>query len=221
MLAAPFGGANQNSLTFSFWHSNNYSRLRSLMDRTQDSGSCSPGSIPGRGAKQMEFFLLVLILLILFTFAYGGWRGAPWVPAKKADIERILQLVELKEGVKFYDLGAGDGRLIAEAAKKGAEAVGYEIAIVPYFIAKLRILFLNKKTRCKIIYKDFWFVDLKDADVIYFFLMPKTIEKLKPKLEKELKRGAMVISYIFPINGWEALKTDKNKGRSSIYLYEI
>lgn len=168
----------------------------------------------------MEIFLLVLILLILFTFAYGGWSGAPWVPTKKADIKRILQLVELKEGVKFYDLGAGDGRLLTAAAKRGAEAVGYEISILQYFMTQLRTLFLNKKIRCKIIYKDFWFVNLKDADIIYFFLIPRTIKKLKLKLEKELKKGARVISYAFSINGWEALKVDKNKGRPSIYLYE-
>lgn len=168
----------------------------------------------------MDFFLLGLILLVLFTFVYGGLRGAPWVPTKNADIERILQLVELKEGVKFYDLGAGDGRLIAAAAKRGAKTVGYEISILPYFMAQLRTLFLNNKTRCRIVYKDFWFANLKDADIIYFFLIPRTIKKLKLKLEKELKKGARVISYTFPINGWEALKADKNKGKPSIYLYE-
>ena len=41
------------------------------------------------------------------------------------------------------------------------------------------------------------------------------------KLKKEMKKGAKVITYVWPLDGWEPLKVDKKEDRVDLYLYEI
>lgn len=166
----------------------------------------------------MSIFLLIL-LIIIATFVYAGFRGAPWVPTRGRDVERFLKLAEIKSGQKVYDLGCGDGRIVCEAAKAGARAQGFEISLLPYIIAKVRCY--SERKRCSILYKDFWNVNLGDADLVYFFLMQKCYPKLKEKFERELKRGTKVIAYVWPIQGWTPVAVDTTKGYPPMYLYQI
>lgn len=164
---------------------------------------------------------LLIILFVLFVAITSAWASkvAPWVPTRKADVKRFLQLASIKAGDKMYDLGCGDGRLTAAASKAGANAVGLEISLFPYFIAKVRGFFLKGKYAIK--FKDFWKMDLSDADIVYFFLMPKIYPKLKQKLEKDLKKGTKVIAYVWPIDGWTPLEISKHDKKSNIYLYQV
>ena len=165
----------------------------------------------------MSTVLLIIIVIVLFTYAYAGKSGAPWVPTKGKDIERFLKLADLKPGQKVYDIGCGDGRIVYVAAKVGVQAVGYEVSILPYLIAKIRSLF-NKN--CQIKYKNFWKQELSDADLVYFFLMPKHYKKLKIKLQKELRPGSRVMAYVWPFENWEPEKIDKLENFPTIYLYK-
>jgi len=170
------------------------------------------------GDNFMEYLFYLILFLFLGTFAYAGIKAAPWFPTWSKDIERFLKLAELKPGQKFYDLGCGDGKLVFAAAGAGAEAVGFEISLLPYLIALSRS-FNIKNT--KIIFKDFWKANLSDVDVVYIFLTPKVNPKAKIKLEQELKKGSRVITYSWPIEGWIPVKTDLVPGHLPMYLYII
>lgn len=168
----------------------------------------------------MNTLLIVFVFAFLLTFAYAGLRGAPWVPTRKKDVARFLKLAQIMPGQKMYDLGCGDGRLICAAAKAGAKAQGYELSLFPYLLANIRRIFQKDRSKIKITYKDIWYSNLGDADIVYFFLMPKVYPKLKQKLENELENGAKVIAYVWPIEGWEPVKVDVVKGYPNIYLYQ-
>ena len=167
----------------------------------------------------MQIFILILFIIFL-SFAYASLKGAPWVPTWKGDVERFIDLANIKQGQKMYDLGCGDGRLICAAGKKGADAVGFEISLLPYFITKLRIL-LGDNKNVKIKYQDIWHVDLSDADIVYFFLSAKACSQLRKKFEKELKKGCKVITYTWPIKEWKPTKVDIQEGKPKLYLYQI
>lgn len=169
----------------------------------------------------MTTAIIIFIYVLLLTSVYAGWRGAPWVPTRKKDVERFLKLAEIKSGQKMYDLGCGDGRLLCAAAKAGANAQGYELSLFPFILAHIRRLFRKERSRIKISYRDVWNTNLSDADVVYFFLMPKVYPKLKEKFERELKKGAKVIAYVWPIQEWTPLKVDTSDHRSNIYLYQL
>jgi hypothetical protein len=51
-------------------------------------------------------------------------------------------------------------------------------------------------------------VDLTSADVIFLYLTTSANEKVKPKLEAELKRGVRIISHDYEIVGWKPLKVE-------------
>lgn len=165
----------------------------------------------------MYQFLLILILAIAVSTIYSLVRGIGWVPTWKKDLDRFLKLADIKPGQVVYDLGCGDGVVVIAAAKKGAKAVGLEVSILPFLMAYVRKFFSRSQAQIK--FRDFWLVDLKDVDVVYFFLIPRIYEQLKNKLEKELKPGAKVIAYVWPIEAWQATAVDKPEGRPAMYLY--
>ncbi len=166
-------------------------------------------------------YLAFSITLFLFfaTFIYAGISGATWMPTKKKDVERFLKLAKLKSDEVFYDIGCGNGRMVIVAAKQGAKAVGLEISLFPYLLGKLNIFL--KQSSAKIKYRDLWRYNLGDADVIYFFLMPKKMKRLKTKFEQELNPGTRVISYVWPIDGWTPIKIDECEGWPKMYLYKM
>src|SRR3989344_4872023 len=75
-----------------------------------------------------------LTLIISFGILIGcvvglSWfagTDAPYVPTKLEIIRQILKLAGVKKGKKFYELGSGDGRVVIEAAKLGADSYGIE-----------------------------------------------------------------------------------------------
>lgn len=166
---------------------------------------------------------IAFIVIIIGTFAYGGISAAPWVPLWKRDVQRMLELAEVKPGETLFDLGAGDGRIVIAAANKhGAKATGFEIATLPYFFGYIRILMSGAGAKgARLSYRNFFKQDFSEADVICAFLTPAAMAKLKPKFEKETKPGCRIVSYVFSVPDWEPTLVDKPDDKTaSIYLYK-
>jgi SAM-dependent methyltransferase len=121
-------------------------------------------------------------------------------------------------------LGCGDGRLLFAVAKKvsGIKIVGVEISLVMYLIS--RLLMFGKKIRGKILLRDIFKINLAEADVVFVYLLPKCYDRLKEKLERELRPGSRVVVGVWPIIGWEnkLIKADKPTEKDlSLFLYKI
>jgi protein-L-isoaspartate O-methyltransferase len=154
-----------------------------------------------------------------------GEKLAPYYPTPESVVERMLKLGGLKPGEKMYDLGSGDGRIVIMAADKfKANAVGVEFDedLVKQSTARIRALGLEKRAR--IIHGDLLQQDYSDADLITIYLLPSAVEKARPLLEKQLKKGARVVAHDFGIPGWTPVKEehieDDGEGRAhTLYLY--
>ena len=129
--------------------------------------------------------------------------GSPYVPSRKKQVLSILSEIPFKKTTKFLDLGCGDGRVVMAAAKQyEIQAVGIDINPMVITWAKLKMWFTkipNVEYRVENIFK----TNLGDFDVIYIFLMPKLLVELKNKLQTETKKGAVLVSHGFKIEGWE------------------
>jgi len=167
--------------------------------------------------------LFIIIIVLLGSFAWAGLSAAPWVPCKSNDLEQLIKLANLKPTDVFVDLGAGNGKTVIAAAHAGAIAHGYEISLIPYLIARLKILFLPKNIRSRVFfhYKSLWKVDLSKFNCIYIFLMPKIFPRLIKKIKTECKIGTKIICYVWPLSDLSEKNVFQEKNRPKIYFYEI
>jgi SAM-dependent methyltransferase len=161
---------------------------------------------------------LIASTVIVSSIMLPQFTGAPWVPMSRGLMREILQMAELKPGELLYDLGSGDGRLVIAAARDlGARAIGIEIDPFRVLYSRLKIRQYHLQGRARIIERNFFNVDLKDADVVVTFLLQKTNDKLQQKLESEMtKPSCRVVSLVFQFKGWEELRVDKEQ---MIYVY--
>ena len=140
----------------------------------------------------------------------------------------MLALAELKAGEVFFDLGAGDGRTVVMAVKEyGARAVGVELREDLVKKALGTVYEQGLQDRITIVNSDMFTVDLSSADVVFLYLTTSANEKIKPKLETELKHGVRVVSHDYEIVGWKPFKVvnfceNQSLGFPShtIYLYK-
>ena len=135
---------------------------------------------------------------------------APFVASPLPVIRRMLVLAELKPGEVFYDLGAGDGRTVIMAAQEfGARAVGIELREDLAKKALQTVYQLGLQDRVTILHSNLFDVDISPADVVFLYLTTSANEKVKPKLEAELKPGARVVSHDYEIVGWKPVKVEE------------
>lgn len=134
---------------------------------------------------------------------------APYVSTPLPVVRQMLVLAELKPGEIVYDLGSGDGRVVIMAAQEfGARAVGVELRKDLVRKALDRVFELGLEREVKILQSDLFKVDLSPADVVFLYLTTSANEKVKPKLESELKRGARVVSHDYEVLGWKPFKVN-------------
>jgi tRNA A58 N-methylase Trm61 len=134
---------------------------------------------------------------------------APYVPSPSCVVEYMLKLAGLRSGEVLFDLGAGDGRTLIMAAKTfGARGVGIELR---EDLAKKALYSIHENglgDRVTILHTDMFGVNLTEADVVYLYLTTSANEKIKPKLERELKKGVRIISHDYEIVGWSPEKIE-------------
>jgi hypothetical protein len=99
--------------------------------------------------------------------------------------------------------------LLRAAAQQGARAIGYEISIHLYLIARMR-------GRGEIRYRDFWKADLRDADVIFIFLEKRFMPRFEREIWPQLKPGCRVISNAFTLPAIPPAASDG----CSVYRYD-
>mgnify|MGYP003394391697 CR=1 FL=1 len=160
----------------------------------------------------VQLLILVGVMLLMIPSISAMLYGAPFVPTNRSSFIRMMEWAKIKKGERVYDLGCGDGRFVFAAAAAGANAVGYELSIPVWLLAKVRSFF---HPRSSIQYKNFWKQDYHDADVIFVYLLPKTMQTFKKKIWPQLRKGTRVISHAFAMEG---VKPEKKEGTVMLYI---
>jgi ubiquinone/menaquinone biosynthesis C-methylase UbiE len=147
---------------------------------------------------------------------------APFVQTPLEVAKKMLDLSQIKPGEVLYDLGCGDGRLIILAAKDvGAKSTGIELREDLVERARTEIKRLNLEDKVKVIQGNFFDVNISDANVITLYLTSSANERLRPKLEAELKPGVRVVSHDFKVPGWKPVGVYDELLGHTIYTYRI
>lgn len=163
--------------------------------------------------------MLGWLLALLFFLTFGVvFFGAPYVPTKQKDVEQLFDLVDLKNG-RLVDFGAGDGRLLLAAARRGIKSTGWELSPVIWLIASWRLRSSRQLAQLRL--GSFWGAKLPaDTAVVFTFLVGHQMKKLERQLTGEaqrLGRPIRLISYGFDL----ADRTpEKQHGALIVYRFE-
>ena len=143
-----------------------------------------------------------------------------FVPTPPDVVEAMLKLAEVSASDVVYDLGCGDGIIVATAAEKfGATAVGIDIDPQRVKEANERIQKANVTNKVKILNQDLFTTDISNATIVTLYLLPSLNQKLIPKLNKELKPGTRIVSQSFNMGDQNPpLKTVDVNGRQ-VFLW--
>jgi len=147
-----------------------------------------------------------------------------FVPTPQDVVDMMLHLARVKKEDLVYDLGCGDGRVVATAAKRyGCRAVGYDIDPERVKEARENLRRNRVEHLARIARKDIFTLDLSKANVVFLYLLPELNVKLIPQLEK-LPPGSRIISHEFDMEGIHpdvVLKMDspEDNDEHTVYLW--
>jgi len=164
-------------------------------------------------------FFIILFLVILLWILVPALYGLPPVPTKPERIQKALKLANLQPDEVFYDLGAGDGRVLLIAARDfRAKAVGLEIGPIQCMLIWLRAVASGHGNKIEVRWENFYKANLQDADVVFVYATSREVMKLAPHLETQLKKGARLVSISADFPEWEPQEFDD---RDLIFVYEM
>ena len=157
----------------------------------------------------MIYFLILILVLVLAFLLFWVVNAAmfspnaPVVTTPKGMLPPIYEALEIRDGQTVYDLGCGDGRLLAFCAARypNAKFIGIDSNFLVCWLARFNSRNLNNVT---IIRQNFFDSDLRDGDRIYAYLFPKVMANLLSKFEKELKPNSKLVSCGFYFTHKEA-----------------
>jgi SAM-dependent methyltransferase len=129
--------------------------------------------------------------------------GIYFAPTPQPVVESMLKLARVAADDVVYDLGSGDGRIVVIAAQRyGARAVGVELRSDLVAISRQVAREGGVADRATFIEGDMFTTDISEATVVTLWLSEAINVQLEPKLKRELRPGARVVSRQFRIGTW-------------------
>lgn len=137
----------------------------------------------------------------------------------------MLRMAGIKKGDVLYDLGSGDGRIpIAAAQQYGIRAVGIEIDPKLVTEAEENARKANVSSLVSFRNDDMFVINLSEATIVTLYLSDKLNVLLRPKLQRELRPGARIVSHDFRMGDWKPEQTVRvpwGKLYRTVYLWTV
>jgi SAM-dependent methyltransferase len=147
-------------------------------------------------------FLIAAVPAVAQPQAWAWDDGTvPYVQTPMEIVERMLRMAEVGRDDYIIDLGSGDGRIVIEAAKRGARGLGVDLdpALVKHATENAQRAGVADRANFQV--RDIFETDLSKASVVAFYLLPDFNAKLMPKL-LALKPGTRIVSHDGGIGEW-------------------
>ena len=124
--------------------------------------------------------LLIVLMFTAYLVSLLLTFFSPYYSTPKNILKELIKEFKLKKGMKFADLGCGDGRVVFGVNRVyGCQSIGYEISPVVLMIAKLKKLLLAPfKKDVQILEGSFFNSNLSEYDVIYCCLPEDILGKI-------------------------------------------
>lgn len=148
-------------------------------------------------------FILLILFITFFFYYFFTFKDAPYVPSRNRDVLAMVDLAKVKMGEKAVDIGSGDGRIVIALAKAGAVAHGYEINPFLVILSFILIRKAGVQKNAFIHWQSIWKTNFSNFTLVTVYCLPKTMQKLEEKLQKELPKGARLLSNTFSFDNWQ------------------
>lgn len=141
------------------------------------------------------------VLLVTTTVARGD--EVPYVQTPQNVVEAMLELAGVRGSDFLIDLGSGDGRIVITAAQRyGASGVGIDYDNYLIKESTEKAARAGVADRVRFVKEDFFDTDLSSATVVTMYLLPEFNLRLRPKLLRELRAGARIVSHDWDMGDW-------------------
>ncbi len=172
----------------------------------------------------MEWFFLcgligITSVIIIYSYLY---EITPTPTSKKVQ-KHLLSILPKMMNVEIVELGSGWGTMAFALARQfpNCQVTAYEASPIPYLISTMASYLLNF-SNLSIKRQNFFEVSLENAALVFCYLYPKAMERLRIKFEKDLAPNAYVITHTFAVPGWFPLRLERAADlyHTPIYLYQ-
>jgi precorrin-6B methylase 2 len=147
-----------------------------------------------------------------------------WVATEDRVVTAMLTLAKVTEDDVVYDLGCGDGKIVIAAARQfGARGVGIDIDPQRVKEARANVIAAGVGDKVRILRGNIFdpAVAIGDATVVTLYLLQSLNEKLRPRLQTELKPGTRIVSNAFHMGAAWPAETSETVGDATIYFWTI
>jgi SAM-dependent methyltransferase len=120
-------------------------------------------------------------------------------------VESLLPPARPDQPLRFVDLGSGLGGLLAFLGRRRPDGgyAGFEVAPLPALLSRLRFTIFGP-ANVRVVWGNFWRVDLADYDFVFAFLSPVPMPELWAKAKREMRAGSVFVSCSFAVPGVDA-----------------
>jgi len=180
------------------------------------------------------------VVLVSAGLALGGCAQVPpgnptpvatprldviWVPSDMVVVNEMLRLARIGRDDVVYDLGCGDGRIVIEAARRfGVRAVGVDLDVKLLGEARQNAVRAGVTDRVTFLEQDLFATDLGPATVVTLYLSQDVNLRLRPKLLRELRPGARIVSHEHDLGDWKPDQTvlvSLPERNHSVFLWRV
>ena len=136
----------------------------------------------------------------VFQHLVGG-QDVAFVATSSRTAAEALAWINVGPSDVFYELGCGNGTVAVEAARRGAAVVCIESD--PTLAAAAEVAARDAGVSIDVRRENIFSVDVREATVVYTYLLPSLNARLAPSLARQLSRPtARVLTRSFEVLGW-------------------
>ena len=148
--------------------------------------------------RLFPLYYLLRPIRLLGRYVFGWQKGQEkvgFLASEQGVVARMLNLAQIQSQDVVYDPGCGDGRIVIMAAKRyGVRAIGIDIDPEKIAECRNRARRENVEHLVTFIQKDAMQVDLSETSVLMLYMPLKWNQGILPKILRELRHGARIVS---------------------------
>lgn len=170
-------------------------------------------------ALHLPSWLFLVGFLALAGIYWTTFRTqVPFYPSGRRAWKAAAAQLPQDRPLRFIDIGSGFGGLVLHLARQRPESSigGVELAPLPWLASRLVARLASSSAY--FVWGDYRDLDFSSYDVIFAYLSPAAMPALWQKACAEMKKGALLLSYEFPIPGASPDIAVRNAG-AGVTLY--